>query len=305
VTDATEGPAIFSRAESLTRRILFCFPLLNNVPKCARPGYNVRHTPKTKNEPERSLMFKVCPRPASVLLALALLLSVAATTRAQEGSTPKSGDANKVEARKTGQQQQGAQSGGAQPQQQQQQSKSRPAPLTAGEKIEHSFRAAFLGPTPYLTSIFSAGLTQLREDRLPHKDGGDEVADWGSRAARSFATRTTTTLFASGFYPALFKQDPRYEPSQSKRFGRRTLHAVSRVFVTRDDAGNLEPNYSRFAGVMTASALANIWEHSTPGHDRIGTDATLRRFASLLATNALGNVIFKEFGPNIIGIFRH
>jgi hypothetical protein len=154
-------------------------------------------------------------------------------------------------------------------------------------------------------SAFTAGITQLREDRLPHKDNADELADWGSRAARNFATRSTTTLFASGFYPALFRQDPRYEPSRSKNFGRRALHAVSRVFVTRDDEWNLEPNYSRFAGVMTASALANIWEHSTPDHDRVGPDATLRRFARSFISGSIGNVVFKEFGADIVGIFRH
>ncbi|MDT5294042.1 MAG: hypothetical protein QOJ76_922 [Acidobacteriota bacterium] len=181
----------------------------------------------------------------------------------------------------------------------------RPAPLTGGQKIERSFRSAFLRPAPYLLSALTAGITQLREDRLPHKDNADEVADWGSRAARSFATRSTTTLFASGFYPALLRQDPRYEPSQSKNFGRRALHAVSRVFVTRDDDWNVEPNYSRFAGVMTASALANVWEHSTPGHDRIGPDATLRRFARSFITGSISNIVFKEFGADIIGIFRH
>lgn len=179
-----------------------------------------------------------------------------------------------------------------------------PTPLTAGEKIERSFRSAFLSPLPYVTSAFSAALTQFREDRLPHKDGGDEVADWGSRAARNFATRSTTAVFSNGFYPAIFKQDPRYEPSRRKGFVHRALHAVSRVFVTRDDEGHLEPNYSRFAGVMTASALSNAWEHSTPGHDRIGTDATLRRFARSFATGSLNNIVFKEFWPDIIKIFR-
>jgi hypothetical protein len=186
-----------------------------------------------------------------------------------------------------------------------QRNSNRPAPLTGGEKVERSFRAAFLRPAPYLMSAFTAGITQLREDRLPHKDNADEVADWSSRAARNFATRSTTTLFASGFYPALFRQDPRYEPSQSKNFGRRALHAVSRVFVTRDDEWNLEPNYSRFAGVMTADALANIWEHSTPGHDRVGPDAALRRFARSFISGSIGNVVFKEFGADIVGIFRH
>jgi hypothetical protein len=229
-------------------------------------------------------MFKACPRLPRALLALTLALSAGAAARAQDSK------------------QKGSQSGGAQGQRRAQ---NRPAPLKADEKIKRSFRAAFLGPTPYAVSIISGGITQMSEDRLPHKDTGDEVADWGSRAARSFATRTATTLFASGFYAAAFKQDPRYEPSQHKNAGRRTLHAIGRVFVTRGDNGNLQPNYSRFAGALTASALANVWEHSTPGHDRVGADATLRRFTRSFAAGAISNILFREFGPDIIGIFRH
>jgi hypothetical protein len=205
--------------------------------------------------------------------------------------------------------QQDSQSGGQQGQQGQQapqgqQGQTPPAPLTGGEKIKRAFRGAFLSPAPYAASILSAGITQMGEDRLPHKDGGDEVADWGSRAARSFATRTTSRIFTSGFYAAAFKQDPRYERSQSKSVGRRVLHAVSRVFVTRGDNGKLQPFYSRFAGSMTASALANIWEHSTPGHDRVGADATFKRFGRSFSSGALSNIIFRELGPDIIGIFR-
>jgi hypothetical protein len=276
-------------------------------------GYNDDHKITwTKNNQEGRKMLKACPCLPPALLTLTLALSVASAARAQDSTVTqqtqdtsaeqttapqKSGDSKKAGEQKS---QQGTQAGNTVPQ-----NNNRPAPLTTGQKIGHAFRGAFLRPAPYLSSAFSAGITQLTEDRLPHKDNGDEVADWGSRAARNFATSSTTTLFASGFYPALFRQDPRYEPSRSKSFGRRTLHAVSRVFVTRDDEGNLEPNYSRFAGAMTGSAFANLWEHSTPGRDRVGTDATLRRFSLLLAANALGNIVFKEFGPEIIGIFRH
>jgi hypothetical protein len=154
-------------------------------------------------------------------------------------------------------------------------------------------------------SAFTAGITQWREDKLPHKTTGDEFADWGSRAARNFATRSTSTFFSSGVYAALFRQDPRYERSQSKGVGRRALHAASRVFVTRGDDRSLQPNYSRFAGEMTSSALSNLWEHSTPGHDRVGADATLRRFSSSFVTGALSNILFREFGPDIKRIFRH
>jgi hypothetical protein len=161
-----------------------------------------------------------------------------------------------------------------------------------------------LRPTPYLLSALDGGITQWREHRPPNKTTGDNLADWGSRSARDFATGSTSTLFAQGFYPALFKQEPRYEHSTQKGFARRALHAASRVFVTRGDGGRLEPNYSLFAGEMTASALANIWERNTPGFTRVGTGATIRLFTSLIVTDMLTNVVFKEFGSDIKKIFH-
>ena len=274
---------------------------------------------QTENETEVRKLTKARPKLPTALLALALSLFAASSARAQDSNDAR--QARDTDARQTrdaamaqtgaprkstgadgGEEQKsprGAQTADTGPQ-----SNGR-APLTGGEKIGRSFRSAFLHPAPYVTSALTAGITQLGEDRLPNKTGADELADWGSRAARNFATSSTQTLFASGFYPALLRQDPRYDPSTSKSFGRRTLHAASRVFVARHDDGRLEPNYSRFAGVMTASALANLWEHSTPRHDRIGADATLNRFATLLAGDVLTNIVFKEFGPDIVRIFRH
>ncbi|HKG12480.1 MAG TPA: hypothetical protein VKB12_04050 [Pyrinomonadaceae bacterium] len=252
-------------------------------------------------------MLKGNPRLSSALLALALSMLASQAARAQESSgatttaaASTSPVAEAAQDKPAGQQtRQPTQTGGTT-----KQSPDLPAPLTAREKVGRAFRGALLSPVPYAVSAFNAGITQLGEDRLPHKDNGDEVADWGSRTARVFATRTTSTVFIRGIYPALFKQDPRYEPSRSKKLGPRVAHAIGRVFVTRDDDGNLEPNYSRFAGAMTGSALANVWERSTPGHDRIGADATLVRFGRSFLSAAIGNVVLREFGPDIIGIFR-
>ena len=216
-------------------------------------------------------MFKVSPRLRSALLAPALLLSAAVAVSAQATGQPQ-----------------------PQPTPDPQSQQNRPAPLTGGAKVKRAFRGAFLSPVPYATAAFNAGITQLGEDYPPHKNTDDKLADWGSRTARVFATGTTYRVFGNGFYPALFKQDPRYERSRKKGFGRRLGHAVSRLFVTRDDDWNLEPNYSRFAGAATSSALANVWERSTPGRDRIGADATLRRFGNSFISGAIGN-IFREF----------
>lgn len=237
-------------------------------------------------------MFKVCQRLQHALLAPVLLLSAAALAGAQE-LAPKADEGATVAAQATQQQDAPQQQPTPDPQTQ-----NRPAPLTGGQKIRRAFRGAFLSPVPYATAAFNAGITQLGEDYPPHKETDDKLADWGSRTARVFATGTTYRAFGNGFYPALFKQDPRYERSKSKKFASRLGHAVSRVFVTRDDDWNLEPNYSRFAGAATSSALANVWERSTPGHDRIGADATLKRFGRSFLSGAIGN-IFREFVPDL------
>lgn len=177
-------------------------------------------------------------------------------------------------------------------------------PLTPGQKMRRGLRSAFLSPQGYLNTAFGATLTHFREDEQPHKDSGDRAADWASRFARNFSTRATRRIFSDGIYASAFGQDPRYEPSPRKGFARRAAHAASRVFITRDDEGNHEFNASRLAGNMTGSALANLWEQSTPGHDRIGVGPTFKRFGRSLAFEALSNVVFQEFWPDIMGIFR-
>ena len=177
-------------------------------------------------------------------------------------------------------------------------------PLTPGQKMKRGLRSAFLSPQGYLNSAFGATLTHFREEDQPHKDAGDEAADWASRFARNFSTRAARRIFSDGIYASAFGQDPRYEPSPRKGIGRRAVHAATRVFITRDDEGNHEFNASRLAGNMTGSALANLWEQSTPGHDRIGVGPTFKRFSRSLAFEALSNVIFQEFWPDIMGIFR-
>ena len=263
-------------------------------------------------------MFKARTRLPLSLLALAILVSAAAASARAQGSATttttetrvlagtlfaagaprKSGEAGKAAAQAA--QELVAQSGGAQ-QQPTPEPSPQPTPytpLTGEQKVKRSLRGAFLNPASYAIAAFNAGIRQVGEDRLPHKDTEDELADWGSTTARVFATRTTYGFFGNGVYPALFKQDPRYERAPNKGVGRRVAHAVSRLFVTRGDDGNHQPNFSRFAGAATSSALANVWERSTPGHDRIGTDATLKRFGMTFVSGAIGN-LFREFASDI------
>jgi hypothetical protein len=175
-------------------------------------------------------------------------------------------------------------------------------PLTSDQKMRRAFKSAFLTPQAYALPLVSAIMTEWGEDDLPHKETEDRVADGLSRFAIKFGRRSTNNLLGGGVFPSLFRQDPRYERAGSDGFGARAAHAVSRIFVTRGDNGRLQPNYSRFAGQLSSSALSNLWEQSTPGHDRIGTDATFRRFGTSFLTGAVFNVL-REFAPDIKKVF--
>ncbi|MCA1565703.1 MAG: hypothetical protein LC803_08700 [Acidobacteria bacterium] len=187
-------------------------------------------------------------------------------------------------------------SGGAQ-----QTSASSYTPLTSEEKMRRGFKNAFLSPQAYALPFVSAVITEWGEDDLPHKDTDDRVADGLSRFAIKFGRRATNNLLG-GVYSSVFRQDPRYERVEGKGVGARIVHAASRVFITRGDNGKHQPNYTRFASQLSSSALSNLWEQSTPGHDRIGTDATFRRFGNSFITGAIFNV-FNEFLPDIKKIF--
>ncbi|MDQ3134951.1 MAG: hypothetical protein M3Q76_09120 [Acidobacteriota bacterium] len=177
-------------------------------------------------------------------------------------------------------------------------------PLTAEEKLKFGFRSAFLNPTSYAFTAINAAITEASEDDQPQKTTEDRVADGLSRFARSFSTRGIKSILGSGVYPALLKQDPRYQPSGKKGFSPRAAYAISRIFVIKGDNGNDQPNISRLGGTLSASALANIYERSTPGHDRIGVGPTFKRFGTSIAFDMIQFVVFREFSPEIKKLFK-
>lgn len=173
------------------------------------------------------------------------------------------------------------------------------SPMTAREKLAFGFRQTFLRPGPYASAAFATTQVQLRDKDQRRKDGGDQFADGLTRYAIRMATGSTKRMFASGIYPALFRQDPRYKSSDRKGVMARTLYAASRVFITENDAGDIGPNYSQLGANLTASSLANIWERNTPRHNRIGVRPTFSRFARMTGFDVLSFIVFREFGPDI------
>lgn len=174
-----------------------------------------------------------------------------------------------------------------------------PPKWTAREKLIYGAKRAFLSPGTYILPALSTTIIQLRERPQPQKDRGDKVADALSRYAIQWGTTSSKRFLTSGLYPIIFHQDPRYRPSRRRGFGARLLHAMSRVFVTESRDGRWRVNIAQLGGDLTASALANLWERNTPGHQRIGVGPTFRRFGIMVGLDVVAFVLGKEFWPDI------
>jgi hypothetical protein len=179
-------------------------------------------------------------------------------------------------------------------------------PLTSSQKLAYGARRAFLDPFAYLGPAVNAFFVERQDVKAPGKTFEDKFADGLTHYARTFATSSTTTMLSSGIYPVLFKQDPRYHFSGKHGFMSRALYAASRTVVTRGDNGELQPNYSRFAGTITSVALANVYERdlvkarnlrgqAVEFRRRVGIEPTFKNLGISMAANAAGNIVFHEF----------
>jgi hypothetical protein len=160
------------------------------------------------------------------------------------------------------------------------------APLTVGLKFRLAVRS-MLDPVVFLTTAAGAGIGQATNSSAAYGQG---AAGYAKRYGAGYADEVSNRLFSGAIYPSLFHQDPRffYQGSGSKRS--RALYAITRVFVTRGDNGNEQPDYSRILGAFTAGALNNAYH---PADDR-GAGLTFRHGSTGLGAYAADS-LFREF----------
>jgi hypothetical protein len=178
--------------------------------------------------------------------------------------------------------------------------------LTSRQKLKYGTYKAFVTPGAYLGPAINAFFVERRDVKALGKTGEDKFADGLSRFARAFATRSSAELLGEGVYPALFKQNPIYQPSGRHGFMSRTGYALSRTFLTSGDNGKTQPNFSRLLGDLTSASLANVYERDIVRrrdrfgrvleyHRRVGVEPTLKYFAISTAFQAVSHVLFDEF----------
>jgi len=143
---------------------------------------------------------------------------------------------------------------------------------------------AFFGP------IFLGGVAQLRNDPMEWGQGTKGyLRRIGTRYAQGAAKSTAEFAFGN-----LLREDPRYEPSTSKSFWKRTGHALSTVVVVDHLGGGKWPALSKMAGATSSGVVGLSWypqRLNTPGQ-------VLSRTGSAYG-GYVASAVFAEFQADI------
>jgi hypothetical protein len=164
-------------------------------------------------------------------------------------------------------------------------------PLSAHQKLSVWVQRSY-SPANLLAAGVDAAVWQATDnDPRGYGQGWDA---YGARYGASLATTESTRFFQSFLLPSILKEDPRYFRKGSGGFGNRFVYSISRVLVTRTDAGRRSLNFSGVGGAFAAAGLSNTY---LPDVDR-DMGRTAVSFGLSLANTAGWNLL-SEFWPDI------
>jgi len=123
---------------------------------------------------------------------------------------------------------------------------------------------------------------------------GQSWSGYGKYYWHSFADGALENYTVEAIAPSLTKQDPRYYTLAKGGFFKRTGYALSRLAITRTDAGHNTFNVSEIAGAGAAAAISNSYY---PAASNVWVK-TYQRWGTQMALDAIFNVA-KEFWPDI------
>jgi hypothetical protein len=164
-------------------------------------------------------------------------------------------------------------------------------PLTTGQKFKVVVRGSFdLVEYPWYGALAGIGQAENSE-----RGFGQGAAGYAKRYGAMFADGTIENFATQAILPSLLREDPRFYQSGRGPFWRRTGYAISRIFVTRTDAGHERFNFSEIVGSALSAGISTYSYHPR-------TDRNLPNAASVWGTQVGYDtiaIVVKEFWPDI------
>ncbi|HLH38275.1 MAG TPA: hypothetical protein VKX39_03935 [Bryobacteraceae bacterium] len=163
-------------------------------------------------------------------------------------------------------------------------------PLTPGQKFIQANHDTF-DPFNWVIAGVYAGVYQAQNTYPQWKQGG---AAYAKRYGATFADGAVSSYLSEGVLPTLLHEDPRYFRMGGGSKWRRAAYAMSRVLITKTDAGKLRFNNSEIEGNLIAASLGNLYY---PSGSRSAGD-TFDKFGINVVSDAGFNVL-REFWPDM------
>jgi hypothetical protein len=172
------------------------------------------------------------------------------------------------------------------------------SPLSVKQKFGLFAKETF-DPFIVVSSAAGAALSQADND---HPQYGQGSGPYAERFGAAVADVTTQNFFSDAVLASLLHEDPRYfRKGKEYRFWPRLGYAVSRVVITRTDAGKRSFNYSGVFGMAMGIALSNAYYPARS----VNGSVDVTRLGTSLVSAALSNIL-PEFWPDIREkFFRH
>jgi len=164
-------------------------------------------------------------------------------------------------------------------------------PLTFGQKMSLSLHSA-LDPFAFASAFVEAG----------YHEGVNDLSGfpWGAkgyfeRSGAAYLDTFDSDVLSNGFFPGIFREDPRYFRLGYGSTGHRTFYALVTAFIAKNDwNGKWGPNYGNVLGNMAAGALSNLYyPNSNTGFGLTVTNTLIQ------IGEGGGGSVFNEFWPDI------
>lgn len=160
------------------------------------------------------------------------------------------------------------------------------APMSPKQKFGLALRSS-IDPVTFVVAAGTAGVEQWHKTFPGYGTGAE---GYFKRFGAAYADYTIYTMIADAALPSLFKQDPRYFYMGSGTATSRAKYAISRTFVTRNDNGRSEVNWSHLLGAFATAGVSNVY-HAP--QDRTAS-LTMRNAAIIIGGSVATNLI-REF----------
>lgn len=170
-------------------------------------------------------------------------------------------------------------------------------PLSRKQKFWLATEGSF-DYSSFISVGIQAGIEQATNTYPEFHQG---AAGFGRYYWHTFADATVENYLTGAILPVALHEDPRYYTLYRGGFLHRTGYAVSRLWITKNDAGNRRINFSEIIGSGVATQVSIRYY---PRQERGGAADTMERWASSLLNDGVGN-IFQEFWPDIHQKFFH